>query len=59
MRRSYKSKMDNHSGHVVHNLQDHSGHYHTVTSVNEADGCLLPGSLMLPRAARIPVPQAK
>jgi sugar lactone lactonase YvrE len=47
-----------HSGEVVHNLQDHSGHYHTVTSVNEADGYLWLGSLIQPHAARIPVPQA-
>jgi hypothetical protein len=55
-RRSYKLKMDNHDGDVVHNLQDHSGHYHTVTSVNEADGCLWLGSLIQPHVARIPVP---
>ena len=45
-----------HNGDVVHNLQDHSGHYHTVTSVNEADGYLWLGSLIQPHAARIPVP---
>jgi len=57
--RSYKLKVNNHSGDVVHNLQDRSGHYHTITSVNEADGCLWRGSLIQPRAARIPVPQAR
>lgn len=46
------------NGDVVHNLQDHSGHYHTVTSVNEADGFLWLGSLIQPHAARVPVPQA-
>jgi len=56
VQRSYKLKMDNDSGDVVRNLQDHSGHYHTVTSANEADGCLWLGSLIQPHAARIPVP---
>jgi hypothetical protein len=27
-----------HNGNVVHNLQDHTGRYHTITSVNEAGG---------------------
>ena len=45
-----------HDGNVVHNLQDHTGRYHTVTSVNEADGCLWLGSLTQPYVARIPVP---
>jgi len=45
-----------HDGNVVHNLQDHTGHYHTVTSVNEADGYLWVGSLTQPYVARIPVP---
>jgi sugar lactone lactonase YvrE len=47
-----------HDGDVVHNLQDHTGHYHTVTSVNEADGYLWLGSLIQPWAASIAVPQA-
>jgi len=41
---------------VVHNLQDHTGHYHTVTSVNEEDGYLWLGSLTQPYVARIAVP---
>jgi len=45
-----------HDGNVVHNLQDHTGHYHTVTSVNDADGYLWLGSLTQPYVARIPVP---
>ena len=45
-----------HNGNVVHNLQDHTGHYHTVTSVNEADGYLWLGSLTQPYIARILVP---
>jgi hypothetical protein len=57
-RQSYELKMDSHSGDVVHNLQNHSGHYHTVTSVNEVEGWLWLGSLIQPYAARIPVPQA-
>jgi len=43
-------------GEVVHNLQDHTGHYHTVTSVNEADGYLWLGSLTQPHVARFAVP---
>lgn len=46
-----------HSGNVVHNLQDHTGHYHTVTSVNEADGYLWLGSLIQPQVAAIAVPE--
>lgn len=45
-----------HDGNVVHNLQDHTGHYHTVTSVNEVDGCLWLGSLIQPGVARIALP---
>ena len=45
-----------HHGNVVHNLQDHTGHYHTVTSVNQADGYLWLGSLTQPYVARIPAP---
>jgi sugar lactone lactonase YvrE len=45
-----------HEGNVVHNLQDHTGHYHTVTSANEADGYLWLGSLVQPCLARIPLP---
>ena len=44
-----------HNGNVVHNLQDHTGHYHTITSVNEVDGYLWLGSLIQPYIARIPV----
>lgn len=43
-------------GEVVHNLQDHTGHYHTVTSVNEADSYLWLGSLTQPYVARVAVP---
>jgi len=43
-------------GEVVHNLQDHTGHYHTVTSVNEAEGYLWLGSLTQPYVARIALP---
>jgi hypothetical protein len=46
-----------HDGNVVHNLQDHTGHYHTVTSVNEADGYLWLGSLTQPYVAGIAVPE--
>jgi sugar lactone lactonase YvrE len=45
-----------HDGNVVHNLQDHTGHYHTVTSVNEADSYLWLGSLVQPCLACIPLP---
>lgn len=47
-----------HNGDVVRNLQDHTGHYHSVTSVNEADGYLWLGSLIQPQVASIAVPQA-
>ncbi|MFP3898041.1 MAG: SMP-30/gluconolactonase/LRE family protein [Dehalococcoidia bacterium] len=46
-----------HDGNVVHNLQDHTGHHHTVTSVNEADGYLWLGSLIQPHVAGIAVPE--
>lgn len=45
-----------HDGNVVHSLQDHTGHYHTVTSANEAEGYLWLGSLTQPHVARIPLP---
>jgi sugar lactone lactonase YvrE len=45
-----------HDGDVVHSLQDHTGHYHTVTSVNEAEGYLWLGSLTQPYIARIALP---
>ncbi len=45
-----------HDGNVVHNLQEHTGHYHTITSVNEAGGYLWLGSLIQPCVARIPAP---
>lgn len=41
---------------VIHNLQDHSGHCHTITSVKEVDGHLWLGSLHEPHVARFPVP---
>jgi hypothetical protein len=50
--------MDDCNGDIVHNLQGHSSHYHTVTRVNEANGYLWPGSVIQLHAARIPVPQA-
>jgi len=43
-------------GNVIHNLQDHTGHCHTITSVNEEDGYLWLGSLTEPHVARIRVP---
>jgi len=45
-----------HNGNVVHNLQDHTGRYHTITSVNEAGGYLWLGSLIQPYVARISIP---
>ena len=45
-----------HDANVVHNLQDHTGHCHTITSVNEEDGYLWLGSLTEPHVARLPVP---
>ena len=48
-----------HNGNVVHSLQDHTGHYHTVTSVNEAYGYLWLGSLTQLHIGRIPVPQTE
>lgn len=45
-----------HNANVIHNLQDHTGHCHTITSVNEIDGYLWIGSLSEPHVARIPVP---
>lgn len=47
----------NHNGEVVHNLQDHSGRYYTVTSVNEADGYLWLGSLTAHSVARVSSPR--
>ncbi len=45
-----------HNANVIHNLQDHSGHCHTITSVKEVDGYLWLGSLHEPHVARLPVP---
>lgn len=45
-----------HDAKVVHNLQDHTGHCHTITSVKEEGGYLWLGSLTEPHLARIPVP---
>ena len=44
-------------GKVVHNLQDFTGRYYTVTSVNEEDGYLWLGSLAAPGVARILSPR--
>ena len=44
-------------GNVIHNLQDHTGHCHTITSVKEEDGYLWLGSLHEPHVARIRVPE--
>lgn len=44
-------------GEVVHNLQDHTGRYHTVTSVNETGGYLWLGSLTATSVARIATPE--
>ena len=41
---------------VIHNLQDHTGHCHTITSVKEVSGYLWLGSLTEPHVARLPVP---
>jgi streptogramin lyase len=41
---------------VIHNLQDHTGHCHTITSVKEVDGYLWLGSLTEPHVARLPAP---
>jgi len=45
------------NGKVVHNLQDFTGRYYTVTSVNEEDGYLWLGSLAAPGVARILSPR--
>lgn len=43
---------------VVHNLQDHTGHCHTITSVKEEGGYYLwLGILTEPHVTRIPVPR--
>ncbi|RJP44837.1 MAG: SMP-30/gluconolactonase/LRE family protein [Desulfobacteraceae bacterium] len=47
----------NSAGEVVHNLQEHNGRHHTVTSINEADEHLWLGSLTAPSVARMPIPQ--
>lgn len=47
----------NYNGEVVHNLQDHTGRYHTVTSVNEVEGYLWLGSLTATSVARIAAPE--
>lgn len=44
-------------GTVVHNLQDHTGHYYNVTSVKEGEGYLWLGSLTGANVARVSVPQ--
>lgn len=44
------------NGEVVNNLQDGSGHVYTVTSVNEIDGTLYVGSLVMPALATLPAP---
>ncbi len=44
------------NGQVVNNLQDPSGHVYTVTSVNEIDGTLYLGSLVMPALATLPAP---
>jgi sugar lactone lactonase YvrE len=41
---------------VIHNLQDHTGHCHTITSVKGVDGYLWLGSLTEPHVARLPIP---
>jgi strictosidine synthase len=41
---------------VIHNLQDHTGHCHTITSVKEVDGYLWLGSLTEQHVARLPIP---
>ena len=43
-------------GQVIDNLQDSSGAFHTVTSVNEIDGTLHVGSLVMPVLATLPAP---
>ena len=45
------------NGKVVHNLQDNTGRYHTVTSVNETDGYLWLGSLVGQSVARVQSPR--
>ena len=46
-------------GRVVHNLQDPQGGYATITSVNEFDGWLYPGSLTMQSVGRIAAPRGR
>lgn len=46
----------NTEGQVVNNLQDSTGKLYTITSVNEIEGTLYVGSLVMPALATLPTP---